>query len=117
MACMKMTRWGDAPWKARQTKWECNGQNAQFGGSKRFIRLAKTLVTQQTVYQSPQARVRNATKEVRAADAEHTWKQLVRKWSVVPNYQEVVFAEDKPLGFWRRLMIEMFDADMPLPPQ
>ena len=117
MACMKMTRWGDDQWKARQTKWECNGQNAQFGGSKRFLRLTKTLVTQQTVYQSPQARTHNATKEIRAVDTEQTWKNLVRKWSDIPNYQEVVFAEDKPLGFWRRIMIEMLDADMPLPPQ
>ena len=117
MASMKMARWGDAQWKSRYATWECNGQNALLKGSKRYLRLTKTLTRRQTTYQSPAARRAGATKEVRASDAEHTWAQLVRKWSVVPGYQEVVFAEDKPLGFWRKLMIEMFDAQMPLPPQ
>jgi hypothetical protein len=117
MASMKMARWGDAQWKSRYATWECNGQNALLKGSKRYLRLTKTLTRRQTTYQSPAARRAGATKEVRASDAEHTWAQLVRKWSVVPGYQEVVFAEDKPLGYWRKIMIEMFDAQMPLPPQ
>ena len=117
MACLKMNRWGDDQWKARNTGWESNGQNAIYAGSKRFLRLTRTLVINQTVYQSPEALRSNASKDIRAADAERTWAQLVRKWSVVPNYQEVVFAEDKPLGFWRKVMIEMFDAKLPLPPR
>ena len=117
MACLKMNRWGDAQWKARNTGWESNGQNAIYAGSKRFLRLTRTLVINQTVYQSPEALRSNASKDIRATDAERTWAQLVRKWSVVPNYQEVVLAEDKPLGFWRKVMIEMFDAKLPLPPR
>ena len=80
-------------------------------------RLTRTLVINQTVYQSPEALRSNASKDIRAADAERTWAQLVRKWSVVPNYQEVVFADDKPLGFWRKVMIDMFDANLPIPPR
>jgi len=28
---------------------------------------------------------------------------------------QVVFAEDRPLGLWRMLMIDIHGADMPLP--
>ena len=117
MASMKMARWGDAQWKARQSKWDSNGQHSLFAGSKRYLRLVKALVTQQIAYQSHPARQAHSSKEVRALDAEQTWAQLVRKWSVIPNYQEIVFDEAKPLGFWRRLMIEMFDAHIPIPPK
>ena len=117
MACLKMNRWSDDQWKARHSRWESNGQNALYGGSKRFLRLTKTLVTHQVAYQSPEALQSNASNAVRAADAERTWANLVRKWNVVPNYQEVVFAEDKPLGFWRKVMIDMYDVKLPLPPR
>lgn len=117
MACSKITRWGDDQWKARYARWEANKQNALFSGSKRFLRLTRALVINQTVYRSPEALRSNSSIEVRVVDAERTWANLVRKWRVVPNYQEVVFSEDKPLGFWRKVMIEMYDADLPLPPR
>ena len=47
--------------------------------------------------------------------AEATWEVLIRKWRLIPDWQNVAFAEDKPLGFWRRLAIELHGAKLPLP--
>ncbi len=116
-ASAKMAQWGDREWKGRQAKWESNGQHGLFAGGRRYLRLLRALTIQQTAYQSFEARQRNASREVRALDAERTWMLLVRKWSVIPNYQEVVFSDDKPLGFWRKLMMDLFDANLPIPPK
>lgn len=80
-----------------------------------ILRLVKMLTVNQTAYQGQAARQSNASKEIRAQDAEQTWKILLQKWKTIPNYQEVVFAEDKPLGMWRRLMIELYESNLPLP--
>lgn len=117
MASAKMGQWGNREWKARRAKWEAGGQHALFAGGRRYLRLLRNLTTNQTAYQSAQARQHNAPKEVRAQDAEETWERLLAKWSVIPNYQEIVFSSERPLGFWRKVMMELVDANLPLPPK
>ena len=114
-ASEKMGQWGHPDWRNRYERWEANGQHALFAGAKRYLRLVKMLTINRTAYQSMAARQPDATKGVRRIDAEETWQKLLPKWKTIPNYQELVFAEDKPLGLWRCLMIELFDADMHLP--
>ena len=114
-ATQKMARWGDRHWCDRYKQWQANDQNALFAGGKRFIRLTRTLTINQIAWQSPQARRFNASNETRRIDAEETWQRLVKKWVVVPGYRNTVFSEENPLGFWRRLMIELFEADLPMP--
>lgn len=113
----KMSKYAHLDWRNRYTRWQENGQHALFAGGRRYLRLVKMLTVNQTAYQSLAARQSDATKEIRAQDAEETWKILLQKWQTIPNYQEVAFGEDKPLGMWRRLMIELYESDMPLPRQ
>ena len=116
-ASAKMGRWGDREWKARQARWEAGGQHSLFAGARRYLRLVRNLTINQSAYQSAQARQPNATRELRALDAEEAWERLLPKWRVIPNYQEVVFSTERPLGFWRKVMMELFDANLPLPPK
>ena len=76
--------------------------------------MARTLLKHQIPWMDAPARARNATPEIRAQGAEKTFELLVRKWRVIPDWENVVFAEDRPLGFWRKLQIEMFGANLPL---
>ncbi len=110
-----MSQWGDSDWKDRYDRWEANGQHALYCGAKRYLRLVKVLTTNQIAYQSQAARQPDASKKVRRADAEATWAKLLPKWKVIPNYQELVFGEDKPLGFWRLVMMDLYGAEMHLP--
>lgn len=111
----KLRQYGPDEWKERHVRWELNGQHALFAGARRYLRLMRTLVRNQIPYMSPEARMRDASKEIRAQDAEETWKVLVKKWRTIPNWQEVAFSEDKPLGFWRRVSIEMHEVNLPFP--
>ena len=110
----KANQFGTPEWKDRVARWEQNNQHVLFASARRLLRLSKVLVCRQTVYQSAEARQPDATAEVRAADAEITYQFLVNKWQEVPNWQEVVFGEDKPLGIWRQLMVSLYNADLPL---
>jgi hypothetical protein len=110
-----MSKWAHPDWRNRHVRWEENGQQALFAGARRYLRLVKMLAVKQISYQSEVARQSNASKEIRAQDAEQTWKSLLQKWRTIPNYQEVAFAEDKPLGLWRLVMIKLYNSDMPLP--
>jgi len=111
----KLRQYGPPEWKARFAKWEAGGQHYLFAGARRYLRVMRTLVRNQIPYESPEARMRDATRAVRAASAEATWETLVKKWRLVPGWQELVFAEDKPLGFWRQLAMELHGANLPLP--
>lgn len=115
-ASAKMTRWGDREWKARHARWEAGGQHSLFAGARRYLRLARNLTLNQTAYQSAQARQSGAMRELRARDAEEAWERLLMKWRVIPNCREVVFSSERPLGFWRKVMQELYDANLPLPP-
>lgn len=111
----KLRQYGPPEWKDRFARWEANGQHGLFAGGRRYLRLMRTLVINQIPYETPEARLRDATREQRARSAEATWEVLIRKWRLIPDWQNVAFAEDKPLGFWRRLAIELHGAKLPLP--
>jgi len=111
----KLRQYGPPEWQERFARWEANGQHGLFAGARRYLRLMRTLVRNQIPYETPESRMRDATREQRARSAEATWEVLVKKWRTIPGWQEIAFAEDKPLGFWRRTAIEIHKANLPLP--
>jgi hypothetical protein len=111
----KIAQYGPAEWRSRHARREAAGQNALFAGARNFLRVTRTLVVNQVPYMSPEARSHRASSEIRRADAEATFQRLTEKWRIVPDWKEVVFAEDRPLGLWRMLMMELYSAEMPLP--
>jgi hypothetical protein len=39
---------------------------------------------------------------------------LVRKWRLVPGWQQLLSDQSKPLGFWRRLVTALYNITLPL---
>ncbi|MDF1812819.1 MAG: transposase [Verrucomicrobiales bacterium] len=113
-AVEKVNQFGPVEWKDRAGQWEANGQHTRFLSARSFLRVSKVLVCRQTTFQCRESLAPNAGKPVRAADAEVAYRIMVNKWKEVPQWQEVAFGDDTPLGKWRNLMIELFDADLPL---
>ena len=111
----KLRQYGPPEWKERYARWEVNGQHGLFAGARRYLRLMRTIVRRQIPYETPISRARNATQEQRAESAEQTWEILIKKWRTIPNWEEAVFGEDKPLGFWRRTAMEIHKAHLPFP--
>lgn len=113
-ASQKVALYGPDEWKQRHARWQVGGQHAAFAGAKRLLRLTRTMTRQQIPWMSAAARAQNASRETRARDAEATFEILVHKWRTLPDWQELVFAPDRPLGFWRKLSMEMHGAQLPL---
>ena len=110
----KIALYGPPELKDRMLRWQINGQHAAFAGARRYLRLLRTLVRSEVPYLDPSGRGLGSDPKSRAAACEKTWEILISKWRVIPNWREAVFAEDKPLGFWRKVAMEMFDAHLPL---
>lgn len=111
----KMALYGPPEIKERFARWKAAGQHAAFAGARRYLRLTRGLVRDQIPYLNPQARRANASQEEIAAACEETFEVMVAKWRLLPDWQRIAFAEDRPLGFWRRLAIETHGAHLPLP--
>jgi len=111
----KVAQYGPDEWKQRHARWLANGQHAQFAGARRLIRLARTMLKHQIVWMDAPARQISASKETRAVSAEKTFAILVGKWRMLPGWQELVFSPERPLGIWRQVNIELYDAHLPLP--
>lgn len=110
----KVAQYGPDEWKQRHAGWIANNQHAQFAGARRLIRTSRTLLKYQIPWMDSRTRASNATKETKARAAEEIFERLVKKWRVIPDWEEVVFAQDRPLGFWRKVQIELHGADLPL---
>jgi len=111
----KIAMYGPPEWRERHARREAAGQNALFGSARNFLRVGRSLVVKGIPYISPEARLPNAPHDIIREDAEATFTRLIGTWRCVPGWQEVAFAEDRPLGLWRVLMIDLYGADMPLP--
>ncbi|MFV1995792.1 MAG: transposase [Verrucomicrobiales bacterium] len=111
----KMALYGPPEVKSRFARWKAGGQHAAFAGARRYLRLLRTLVRNQVPYLGPEARRAGASHKVLAAASEEAFDVLVAKWRMIPDWQTIAFAEDRPLGFWRRLAIETHGAHLPLP--
>ena len=110
----KIGLYGPPELKDRMAKWTANGQHAAFAGARRYLRLLRTLVRHEVPYLAPAGRGASATAEARAAACRETSKILVAKWRPLPGWREMAFAEDRPLGFWRRTAMEAHGIDLPL---
>jgi transposase len=110
----KIGLYGPPELKDRMTQWQANGQHAAFAGARRYLRLLRTLVRSEVPYLDPSGRGLHASAQARRISCEQTWDVLVKKWRSVPDWRENVFAEDKPLGFWRKVAMEMFEVNLPL---
>ena len=114
-ATEKINQYGPPEWKDRVIRREAGGQHVSFLSARNFLRVSKALLCRQTTWQSPASLAPNAGKLERAADAEKAYRIMTTKWREVPEWQEIAFGDETPLGRWRNLMIDLFDADLPLP--
>ncbi len=110
----KIGLYGPPELRDRMVKWQAGGQHAAFAGARRYLRLLRTLVRAEVPYIAPSGRGAGAGEEARRAAVEETWRVLVAKWRPMPGWREIAFAEDKPLGFWRRVAMEVHGVHLPL---
>lgn len=110
----KIALYGPPELKERITRWKANGQASVFAGARRYLRLLHALVTNEVPYLDPLGRGHHASAEQKADACLRTWNVLVRKWRVIPGWQQLLCDESKPLGFWRRLVMELHNITLPV---
>ena len=78
-----------------------------------YLRLLRTLVKNQGPYLAPAGRTRGAAPEEFAAAAQETWNVMQNKWRTIPGGLDLMLDEAHPLGFWRRVIKETHDIQLP----
>ncbi len=113
-SAQKIHLYGPPELKDRITRWNANGQHGIFAGARRYLRLLRSLVLNQTPYLDPRSRSSLASDQDRAEAALHTWLILTRKWRTIPDGIALISKETTPLGFWRRVVMESRSIILPL---
>lgn len=81
---------------------EANGQHANFGIARRYLRMILHMMRFSHIYLPPELRV-GAACEARGRYYQMIWPYLLDKWKKYDAH-EVAFAPENPLGRWRDMV-------------
>ena len=112
-SAQKIHLYGPPELKDRITRWNAEGKHGIFAAARHHLRLVSTLVKNEIPYLAPEGRTRQATPEQIAAAAHATWAILQRKWRTVSGGLDLMLDEANPLGFWRKVLLELHSIDLP----
>jgi len=112
-SAQKIHLYGVPELKDRITRWNAAGSHGLYAGARHYLRLLRTLVKNQVPYLPPSVRVRGASHDEFAAAAQDTWKVIQNKWRTIPSGLDLILDEAYPLGFWRRVIKETHDIQLP----
>ncbi len=115
-SAQKIHLYGPLELKDRITRWNANGQHGIFAAARHHLRLVSTLVKNEHPYLAPEGRTRQATPEQISIAAQATWRILQSKWRTVSGGLDLIIDEAHPLGFWRKVMLELHGIDLPRRP-
>lgn len=91
---------------------KAGGQHADFVMARRFLRMVKTLMRYRTIYLPPHLRSCSNPDDYYEY-LKVAWPAMVKKWREVKALH-VAFADDAPLGFWRKAIMDLLKIDLPL---
>ena len=112
-SAQKIHLYGPPELKDRITRWNAQGTHGIFAAARHHLRLVSTLVRNEVPYLAPAARGQQATPEQIAAATQATWATVQRKWRTVSGGLDLIIDEAHPLGFWRKVMLELHGIDLP----
>lgn len=85
---------------------EANGQHANFGIARRYLRMVMHMMRFSHIYLPPDLRM-DATSEARGEYYQMIWSYLLNKWKKYGAH-EVAFAPNNPLGQWRDMVQDVY---------
>jgi transposase len=112
-SAQKIHLYGPPELKDRITRWNASGKHGIFAAARHHLRLVSTLVKNEIPYLGPEGRARDATPTQIATAAQATWQILQRKWRTISGGLDLILDEAHPLGFWRKVMLELHSIDLP----
>ena len=115
-SAQKIHLYGVPEHKERITRWNAEGRSGLYAGARHYLRLLRSLVKNQVPYLAPAGRARGAAPAEIAAAAQDTWKVMQNKWRTIPGGLDLMLDEAHSLGFWRRVIKETHDIQLPTRP-
>lgn len=100
---------GPADLMADHERRDANGQHANFGIARRYLRIAMHMMKNSHIY-LPQE-VRSGPLAKRGAYYEEIWPSLLIKWKKYKAH-EVAFDPENPLGKWRASMQRVYGINL-----
>jgi len=96
-------------YKRRDTQ----GQHADFGMGRRYLRMAMGLMRTSQTYLPKSLRGKKSSMKGRGQYYLMTWPKLRVKWRDV-NALDIAFDNDMPLGQWRNMIQELYGIELKL---
>lgn len=91
-----------------------NGQHADFGMARRFLRLAMRLMRTGECYVPSDLQTGCETIEELKEYYLKLWPKLLDKW-IKAKAADIAFADENPLGQWRNRIQDIYGITLPLP--
>jgi transposase len=98
--------------KEDHARRKANGQHADFGIGRRYLRIAIRLMRNREIYLPEALRDRSDTPALKAYYLK-TWPHLVAKWKKL-GALEAALDKNNPLGQWRECVQTVHHIDLPL---
>lgn len=92
---------------------DAQGQHADFGMARRYLRMALYLMRSHQTYLPPKYRNTNVKMEKRAEYYLMAWPKLYEKWQRA-NALDIAFNNEMPLGQWRNMIQELYGIELKL---
>jgi len=92
---------------------DANGQHADFGMARRYLRIAMSLMRNSQIYLPQNLRNKHTKPEHRADYYQMMWPYLKDKWAKL-DALETAFSDDSPLGKWRNMVQELYEIKLTL---
>ena len=92
---------------------DANGQNADFGMARRYVRMGLCLMRTEQIYIPPRLRKADTDLRQRGNYYLSLWPYLRDKWDKL-GAKEVAFSEDRPLGQWRHIVQDLYGIGLKL---
>jgi len=104
---------GPADLKEDHRRRGANGQHADFGMARRYLRMGMRLMRNGEAYVPPELREGATLEELQTYYLE-LWPKLLDKW-VKAKAADTAFHKDNPLGQWRERIEAIYEIELPLP--
>ena len=99
--------------KSDYNRRDAQGQHADFGMSRRYLRMAICLMRTYQTYLPKSLRNKKSKMKERASYFLKTWPRLHEMWRST-GALDTAFAKDMPLGQWRNMIQELYEIDLKL---
>jgi transposase len=99
--------------KSDYKRRDAQGQHADFGMARRYLRMAMGLMRTSQTYLPKNLRSTKIEMKERAAYYLMTWPKLYEKWNQA-GASGMAFSRDMPLGQWRNMIQELYEIKLKL---